>query len=141
LIADDLLKIIWLSMYHGCSNLNIGYSRVNGFGKETSKSIKSSMIHLSQKFTHLEVMRTVWNFKRFDVPIIKIQLSYWYEDDQKHFDLQGWKDIQIQSLLLIMLLKIKEYKETWNQASGVQVRGGLLGYKRSMYFCLSKYCC
>jgi hypothetical protein len=40
LIADDLLKIIWLLMYHGCSNLNIGYSRVNGFGKETSKSIK-----------------------------------------------------------------------------------------------------
>lgn len=26
-------------------------------------------------------------------------------------------------------MKIKENKETWNQASGVQVRGGLLGYK------------
>ncbi|GJT79903.1 hypothetical protein Tco_1054245 [Tanacetum coccineum] len=24
-IADDLLKIIWLSMYHGLTNLNIGY--------------------------------------------------------------------------------------------------------------------
>ncbi|GJT35250.1 hypothetical protein Tco_0925669 [Tanacetum coccineum] len=24
LIADDLLKIIWLSMYHGLTNLNIG---------------------------------------------------------------------------------------------------------------------
>jgi hypothetical protein len=30
---------------------------------------------------------------------------------------------------MIMILKIKESKETWNQASGVQVRGGLLGYK------------
>ena len=28
-----------------------------------------------------------------------------------------------------MFLKIKDNKETWNQASGVQVRGGLLGYK------------
>ena len=26
-------------------------------------------------------------------------------------------------------MKINEYKETWNQASRVQVRGGLLGYK------------
>ena len=58
-------------MYHGCSNLSIGYSRVNGFGKETSKSIKSSMIHLSQKFTHLEVMRIVWKLNRFDVQIAK----------------------------------------------------------------------
>ena len=49
-------------MYHGFLNLNIGYSRVNGFGKETSKSIKFSMIHLSQELTHLEVMRIVWNF-------------------------------------------------------------------------------
>jgi len=57
LIADDLLKIIWLSMYHGFTHLNIGYSRVNGFGKETSKTIKISMIRLSQEFTHLEVMR------------------------------------------------------------------------------------
>ena len=116
-------------MYHGCSNLNIGYSRVNGFGKETSKSIKSSMIHLSQKFTHLEVMRTVWNFKIFDVPIINILLSCWRDDDQEHFDIQDWKKIKIQSSWIIKILKIQESKETWNQASGIQVRGGLLGYE------------
>ena len=27
------------------------------------------------------------------------------------------------------MLKIKDNKETWNQASRVQVRGGLLGYE------------
>lgn len=30
---------------------------------------------------------------------------------------------------MINISKIKESKETWNQASGVQVRGGLLGYE------------
>ena len=67
--------------------------------------------------------------KRFDVPFVKILLSCWEDDDPEHFDLYDWTDIQIQSLLMIKLFKIKEYKETWNQASGVQVRGGLLGYK------------
>jgi hypothetical protein len=32
-------------------------------GKDTSKPFKFSMIHLSQKLTHLEVMRIVWNLK------------------------------------------------------------------------------
>jgi hypothetical protein len=27
------------------------------------------------------------------------------------------------------VLKLKKYKGTWNQASRIQVRGGLLGYK------------
>ena len=63
--------------------------------------------------------------------------------DEEYFD--TWqiedKEIKKQSFWMIKDLKIKDNKETWNQASGVQVRGGLLGYKRSRYFCMSKYCC
>ena len=123
-------------MYHGCSNLNIGYSRVNALGKETSKSIKSAMIHLSQKLTHLEVMRTVWNFKKIWCTICQniAELLRRYIErqdvDEEYFD--TWqiedKEIKKQSFWMIKDLKIKDNKETWNQASGVQVRGGLLGY-------------
>ena len=48
---------------------------------------------------------------------------------EEHFDIQDRKEIKIQSFLMIKILKIKENKETWNQASVVQVRGGLLGYE------------
>ena len=38
---------------------------------------------------------------------------------------------------MIKKLKIKESKETWNQASGIQVRGGLLGYEVKVLLCQS----
>ena len=68
-IVDDLLKIIWLSVYHS-SYLNekhLATPVVMAIGKETSNPL-FSMIHLSQELTHLEVMRIEWNlFTGIDV--------------------------------------------------------------------------
>ena len=41
---------------------------------------------------------------------------------------------------MIKMLKIKDNKETWNQASRIQVRGGLLGYEDQSTSGRSKYC-
>ena len=51
------------------------------------------------------------------------------------------KGIKKHPQCMIEDLKIINNKETWNQASRVQVRGGLLGYEISKCFWMSKYCC
>ncbi|GJX47390.1 hypothetical protein Tco_0272580 [Tanacetum coccineum] len=44
-IADDLLKIIWLSMYHGLTNLNIGYQDWSAM-KTSNSQVKDNKIDL-----------------------------------------------------------------------------------------------
>ncbi|GJZ16239.1 hypothetical protein Tco_0551916 [Tanacetum coccineum] len=41
LIADDLLKIIWLSMYHGLTNLNIDYQDWSAMKTSCCQDLKS----------------------------------------------------------------------------------------------------
>ncbi|GJX61650.1 hypothetical protein Tco_0294550, partial [Tanacetum coccineum] len=66
LIADSLLKTIWLSMHHVIANEALATPGQTTTGKESSNPFMagslpktiSPMIHLSQKVTHLEVERT-----------------------------------------------------------------------------------
>ena len=56
-------------------------------------------------------------------------------DEDWRYCLHWWWQINNESglkkqpFLEDKVLKLKTYKETWNQASRIQVRGGLLGYK------------
>ena len=88
-------------------------------------------LHIWKWWEHYETLKV------FDVHFVKMLLSCWEDDDQEHFDIQDWKELKIQSSWMIKKLKIKERKETWNQASGVQVRGGLLRYEVKVLLCQS----
>ena len=110
------------------------------------------MIHLSQEFTHLEVMRIDCNLNWINVQIVicccvaeKMELAGWcckrlkdtlikcrnYNPKTNTISPWSWKSERL------------IYKGTWSQSSRIHVRGGLLGYESAEQLkCwrFTKYC-